>query len=106
MNTLERILELKQKRGLSDLALERELKLKSRTVSSWKLNRSKTYMDIIPQIANYFGVSTDYLLTGSEKPDTIDDEAWELANKIFNLPEPQRDHVQNLVALLIEQSKK
>jgi len=41
------------------------------TVYTWKNNRSTSYMNDLQNIADYLGVSTDYLLTG-EEPQTQD----------------------------------
>jgi len=68
MNTLERILYLKDGNGLSDLALARELGLGERIVDSWKRGNSKSYIKLIPQIAGFFGVSVSYLLCVTDDP--------------------------------------
>ena len=68
MTTLQRILFLKKQRNLSDLAFERELGLNDRLVSSWKRGISESYLKIIPQLAQYFSVTADYLLGLSEFP--------------------------------------
>ena len=68
MDALERILDLKNKRGLSDLEFEREMQLSLRIVAGWKGGKSKSYMDIIPQLADYFNVSADYLLGLTDDP--------------------------------------
>ena len=49
---------------------ERDFGLKPNTVSEWKRGVS-TYMDILPELANRFGVTTDYLLGNNprENPD-------------------------------------
>lgn len=59
---LERIMNLKTEKGLSDLSLERELGIKKKTIDSWKRGNSKSFLKMIPEIADYFNVSADYLL--------------------------------------------
>lgn len=41
---------------------EEELNLKQTTVTEWKRGRSNTFMNILPEIAEEFGTTTDYLL--------------------------------------------
>lgn len=50
------------KKGLLDY-----LELPSSTFGDWQAGRNKSYMKHLPQIADYFGVSADYLL-GRENP--------------------------------------
>ena len=53
------------------------------TVYSWRKNQSTSYMDDLQDIADYLGVSTDYLLTGKEN----------LSQPILNLAEsPKGDN--------------
>ena len=68
MTTLEKILWLKDQKGLSDLAFEKRLNLKSRVVDSWKRGNSKSYFKIIPELSEYFNVSADFLLGRTNDP--------------------------------------
>lgn len=62
----DRILGLIEDRYESYKEFESAMDLKPTTVTEWKRGRSFTFMDILPEIAEEFGVSTDYLL-GHEK---------------------------------------
>ena len=57
----ERVLELCKKNGIKVGRLEREIKIANGTIGSWT---EKTYPNsqTITLIADYFGVSTDWLL--------------------------------------------
>jgi len=66
MNLVEKIRYLANEKGMSIPDLEIELGLGNGTISRWRSsspNSSKLIM-----VANYFGVSTDYLLGRSENP--------------------------------------
>lgn len=86
---LDTILELKNEHGLTDLALAKNLNLNLGVVDNWKRGKSKSYLKIIPQIAKYFDVSTDYLLgvepkislTNTKKDDFIGIETKERLEK-------------------------
>ncbi|MDR2204349.1 MAG: helix-turn-helix domain-containing protein [Nitrososphaerota archaeon] len=66
MNIVERILGLIERNGITAAHLLRETKLHSTTISQWRKGVYKPSADAILKIAAYFGVSTDFLLTGKE----------------------------------------
>lgn len=51
-----------------------ELGINKSNVSNWKNNGYTPRGDALQRIADYFGVTTDYLLTGEEKAPTPKDE--------------------------------
>lgn len=55
------------------------------TFSDWKSGRSKPKDEKLRKIAEYFGVSVEYLTTGEEANDTyyINEETAKVAQKIF-----------------------
>lgn len=50
----------------SDMEIERDLNLPRSTIYDWNNGRSKSYKKYLPEIAAYFGVSTDYLLGNTD----------------------------------------
>jgi len=58
----EVVRRLRTERGLTQLQLARELNVSPQAVSRWE--NGSTYPDItlLPEIANFFGVSADLLL--------------------------------------------
>lgn len=64
----------KKQKDLTDF-----LGLQKNSFTEWKGGRSKSYMKYLPQIADFFGVSVDYLLDDNKKsPDTsLDSEMSE-----------------------------
>lgn len=64
--TFERIKELAKKRGLSLNQVEEKLGYSKNTLYS--LKRQKVSSDRLQEIADYFGVSTDYLLGRTDNP--------------------------------------
>lgn len=57
------------------------------TLSDWKSGKSVPKADKIQKIADYFGVSAEYLMTGEEKQETsgyyLDPETAVIAQEIF-----------------------
>lgn len=69
MCIIDRITSLLKARGASQIEFSEALsspKVTKQTITDWKSGKSKSYYEYIPEIANYFGVSCDYLLTGKE----------------------------------------
>lgn len=63
----ERIKPLFKQSGMKSAALEREIGIPARTISRWDNGWSKSYDKYLPKIAEYFGVSTDYLMGISDE---------------------------------------
>jgi len=68
-----KIKELADKKGVSLAQIERDLNFSNGIISSWKNGRAS--QDKLAAIADYFGVSTDYLLGRTPTPEfTAKDE--------------------------------
>ncbi|WP_130862181.1 helix-turn-helix domain-containing protein [Bacilliculturomica massiliensis] len=83
MSVYETILRLSKEKGLSQSALERELDFGRGTISKWKRG-SVPSSDKLRKLADYFGVTVDYL-SGREapSPQTGGDE---LKAELFGMP--------------------
>jgi Predicted transcriptional regulators len=66
-----KIKELADKKGVSLAQIERDLNFSNGIISSWKNGRAS--QDKLAAIADYFDVSTDYLLGRPEKSGNIDE---------------------------------
>jgi len=73
--TFEKIKELAKKRGLSLNQVEEKLGYSKNTLYS--LKRQKVSSDRLQEIADYFGVSTDYLLGRTDNPAIAGEKAPE-----------------------------
>ena len=65
-----------QQKDLSDY-----LGLSKNTMTGWKNGNNKSYMKYLPEIAEFFGVSADYLL-GKETSTTGNDFTYALYNEL------------------------
>ena len=95
MDTFERILDLKKKHGMRDVALERAIGVPGRTIDAWKRGLSRSYVKHIPAFARVFNVSTDYLLCMQEHD--IPPEMQVLARKAEAIPEGERGRIMSLL---------
>ena len=58
----ERLLELRKEKGISQATLAKDLGVSYAVVCYWETDRSEPTAPNIIKIADYFGVTTDYLL--------------------------------------------
>ena len=68
MYTLERIFELVKKKKIQQKDLATNIGVRPSTLSDWKKQRIKPSVDDIIKIAQYFNVSTDYILGLTDIP--------------------------------------
>ena len=79
--------ELKQQ-GKTLTSLCRYLEIATNSGTEWRAGRSASYMKKLPMIADYLGVTTEYLIgkTDSHHP-ANDDELLEIMNAVHKRPE-------------------
>lgn len=83
----ERIRELRGSRGISQIQLAGKLGVTKQSVSNWENDNILPSIEMLVKIANFFEVSTDYLL-GLDNKRTLDVE---------NLTDIQISHIQLIV---------
>ena len=62
----DRLTELRKSRGLSQEELAAQMALTRQTISKWELGQSSPDVEYVIALCDYFGVTTDYLLKGTE----------------------------------------
>lgn len=70
MDTITRIIACVKEKKITQVQLAEHLKekgVKKQTITDWKSGKSNTYYELIDEIAKYFGVTTEWLLTGKEQ---------------------------------------
>ena len=78
--------QLLQSLGITAYKFGNDTGISQSTISTWKKKRNLISGDIAKEIANYFDVSVDYLMTGKEKDGDryyLNDETAEMAQKLF-----------------------
>lgn len=109
--------ELCEIKGVTPYRVAQETGVTTATLTSWKKGKYKPKQDKLQKIADYLGVSVDYLMTGKEPTveNTFGSEYAELVGKIrndielsrallkyFDLPDTKKNHVIELINLLSE----
>ena len=86
MTVYERIESLRKERKISQGNLEKELEFSNGSISKWKTSMPKP--ERLQKIADYFGVTVDYLMTGNESDGKeryyTNDETASIAQEIFD----------------------
>ena len=70
----EKLKALREDAGLYQKELGDVLNVTSQTVSGWEINRTTPDYDMLKKIANYFGVSIDYLLGNISNKNNVEEE--------------------------------
>ena len=89
---------LRKERGLTQVELAEKLNLSQSTIASWENGKRRPDLDLLPIIADFFGVSVDeiYGQEPHEKTPTpaLDDA---LVDLLVNLPPAQVQRVKDFV---------
>lgn len=102
----ERVLMLIDSEYESDAAFEREMELSEKTVSNWRRGRSSSFMRILPQLSDRFGVNLGELFDMPIRSDSseLSDEENEiltLYRKSRILPKKMRLALRNTIEATI-----
>ena len=78
--------KLLKEKGVTAYKVAKDTGVTTATLSSWKTGRYEPKPEKLKILADYFGVSVDYLMTGKEKEGEkyyINEETAELAQTLF-----------------------
>ncbi len=103
---IERIIGLLNERGITQKELASAIGISTGNVSDWKIGRAKPSVDVLVKIADYFGVTVDYLVGRSEVRNLdgfteVQDSGvirW-LNDRLFSAPEQKalKDHFLDML---------
>lgn len=85
MTIYERIESLRKSKGLSQGKLEKQLGFSNGSISKWKNSTPK--VERLQKLADFFGVSVEYLMTGKEDKQKEKDNTDDLKQKYRELEE-------------------
>ncbi len=107
---MERLKQLRKENGLSQQRLSMETGIAQVTVSEYESGRNFPSVKTLLRLAEFFGVSTDYLLgltdiRGTLRSGVSDDEA-ELLNNYRSLPPSERLLVRSYLQALCDRRGK
>lgn len=99
MEIIERISQILSEKNKMAVDLCRILNIQTSTMSTWKTRKKNPPAEYMPAIANFLGVSLDYLLTGVEAPPrkTTTDEEDYMLNMYRQLPEREQWRITGII---------
>lgn len=101
--------ELRQEKNKSQDAIARELDVSPALISKWENNISTPGPEMLEYIADYFGVSVDYLI-GRSKYRNLEAENNELDNVLFskakNLTDDEKKTIINVINAIKKETDK
>ena len=93
---MRRLKELRSQRGLRQIDFAKDMGILQSTLSSWENGRYEPDSEMLIKIANYFGVTVDYLMTGRNE---VKEKAPELTAR------DERDIAKDLDRIMSEIQK-
>jgi Predicted transcriptional regulators len=106
-----RLKELREKRGISQAVLAREMKISQGTIGNWESGTREPNFVMSKRIADYFGVTIDYLLGSSDINEahtdeiTFDDFTYAMQNETRTLTEKDKALLLTMARQLNEARK-
>ena len=98
---ITRILKLIKDNNINAKILVSSTGLSSSSITEWKKGRANPSADAVIKIADYFGVSTDYILTGKENDQNLSELDLELLQLFRKLDEKDKLKFLGKAELLI-----
>ena len=97
INIEKNITDLRKKKGITQEQLALALNFSPQAVSKWETNTSQPDTQTLPLIADYFGVSVDYLFYGQ---DIAYDDIYEKAfKKIADHPQMSKESYEDALTI-------
>ena len=91
----KRICALRKEKGMKQEELAQKLDVSSQAVSKWENDQTCPDISLLPRLAEVFGVTTDYLLTGEQ----------EETPPVRIVPEEERKDMKDLMLKILVESK-
>lgn len=114
-DTYQELLDMK---GVKSSDVSRATGISNMTLSDWKNGKYTPKQDKLQKVADYFGVSIEYLMTGKERESQFTDENAHLVAKIrresktnkvigelMDLPYEKRENILDVLEMLINNEK-
>ena len=105
LDTLNKILSILSTENKSQKELTDYLGIQKSAVTQWKLGKNTSYLKHISKIADFLGVSTDYLL-GTEQKEKAPSQLSERANRILEAVNRLSVEEQEAFLLILEKKEK
>lgn len=108
MSKIPKLFEYMKQNKITSKALAEGIGVSQGNVSDWKSGRSAPTSDVLAKIADFLGVSVDYLLTGidTKKEPSQPDDRWKRYEKQINeLPASSQERLMKQFQAMIDIEK-
>lgn len=106
MSTATKIRELRKQRRLSQTDLAKQIHVSQATVTSWETGRADPSSSALNALADFFGVSSDYLLGRTDQP-TSDNELTKNQKLIaYSIDPDTSDEERDAIIEMVRAAKK
>lgn len=105
MNFVDTLLKLLKIKGINKNKMLTDLNLGKNSFVNWSKRGTIPNGETLTKIADYFGVSTDYLLGNTKKtadPPLIDEETAEIIELYNELDQGEKDLVMTMIKKLLK----
>ena len=105
----DRVKYLRQSRELNQVQFAQKMGVTKQSVSNWENDNIMPSVDMLERIADYFKVSTDYLLGLTDEPEPpmhISKEEKALVETYRSLSREQRELISQTIRLMGEQNNR
>ena len=82
----EQFEKLLNEHGVKAADVAKATGIRHSTFTDWKMGRTNPKIDKLKKIADYFGVTVDFLMNGQQNEYYINDETAEIAQQVFDDP--------------------
>lgn len=110
MCKITKLFEIMEQRGIKAKELSEAIGASTGNISDWKSGRSSPSIEVLPKIAEFFNVSTDYLLklddVQNRKTESISENAQELIEMYTQLSERNQLKIIGYVQRMLEENGK
>ena len=108
---MNRIKQLREERGMSQVRLSIELGVSQETVSAYEKGKHYPSVQSLIRLSEIFGVSCDYILGLSEQPhhivyNTLDGRDRKLFNDFKTLSSQNQEKVMAYIQVLLDSGRK
>lgn len=106
MEISQRIFETMKQNGQKQKDLAAATCISTSAISAWKKNGANPAAETLSAIADFLGVSLDYLLTGKESPSRLTEDERDLLALYSKLSSAEQQRLIGRAELLAEQAKR
>lgn len=95
----QRLKQLREEKGITQQELAQTLNIGRASISNYELGTRTPDIEILSKLADYFGVTTDYLIGKSDFRTNIDDEI-EIKNQELKVLQEKIEQVKKYINMI------